>query len=160
MSRRRPPRERGFTLIELIVAAVIIAILAAIAIPSYQNYVLKSHRTEAKTALLDLASMEERYFSAQNAYSQNPSEVGYSGATFPVTVGNGYYQVNIYAPGWAAATAPTGPNTAGTPATFAFIATPLGNQVNDSPCAAFILTSGNLQTATDISSNPNPACWN
>ena len=61
--RARAPRDRGFTLVELIVAMVILATLTAIAIPSYSIYVLKSHRTEAKSALLDLASLEERYFS-------------------------------------------------------------------------------------------------
>src|SRR5208283_4009558 len=62
-------RSAGITLIELIIVMVIVAIMASIAIPSYNSYVLKSHRTEAKTALLDLASMEERYFSTQNVYS-------------------------------------------------------------------------------------------
>ena len=45
MKNRDFTLNRGFTLVELIVAMVILAILAAIAIPSYSSYVLKSHRT-------------------------------------------------------------------------------------------------------------------
>ena len=85
-------RSGGMTLIELVIVMVIVAIMASIAIPSYNSYVLKSHRTEAKTALLDLASMEERYFSTQNVYSLLATDLGYPGA-WPVTVGSGYYQV-------------------------------------------------------------------
>ena len=70
-------RHRGFTLVELIVAMVILSILAAIAIPSYSQYVLKSHRTEAKSALLDAASLEERFFSTSNLYTNNPTQLGY-----------------------------------------------------------------------------------
>jgi len=78
------PRHRGFTLVELIVAMVILSILAAIAIPSYSQYVLKSHRTEAKAALMDAASLEERYFSTSNLYTNNPMQLGYGIAAPPV----------------------------------------------------------------------------
>ncbi|HET9108841.1 MAG TPA: prepilin-type N-terminal cleavage/methylation domain-containing protein, partial [Steroidobacteraceae bacterium] len=49
-----PGRADGFTLIELMIAVVVVAILMAIAVPSYESYVEKSRRTDAKTALLDL----------------------------------------------------------------------------------------------------------
>ena len=59
---------------------VIAAILAAIAIPAYSNYVRKAHRTEAKSAVLDIASLEERWFSTNNSYTDVPSNLGYTGA--------------------------------------------------------------------------------
>src|SRR5216683_1422861 len=90
----------GFTLVEL----VIVAILASIAIPAYNAQIRKSRRTEAKTALLDLAGREERYFNANtgtNAYTDVPALLGYA-ATMPqmqnYPVGSGYYTVTVTAP--------------------------------------------------------------
>jgi type IV pilus assembly protein PilE len=153
-------RTKGFTLIELVVAMVIAAILAAIAIPAYSNYVRKARRVEAKTALLDLSSLEERFFSTQNAYSAAPSDLGFpAGSVFPVTVGSGYYQVRQSA--FAAAVAPTA-TTAGTPATYSFTAVPVpGNdQTKDTLCATFIVTSAGAQTAANSAGTDNTAtCW-
>ena len=79
-SHRQPnvPMHRGFTLIELVIAMVIVSILAALAIPSYSAYVRKSRRTDAKNALLDMASLEERFFTTNNTYSSTPSDLGYT----------------------------------------------------------------------------------
>jgi type IV pilus assembly protein PilE len=150
--------SRGFTLIELIVAMVIMATLAAIAIPSYSSYVLKSHRTEAKSALLDLASLEERYFSVNNAYTSNPQQLGYTATSAPFAIGTGgYYVVNQI--GINAATAPTG-TTAGTPANFYITANATGNQVNDTQCNAFTVNSTGQQTAQNSGGTDNSAyCW-
>ena len=73
----------GFTLIELMVTIVIASILLAVAVPTYQAQVRKSRRTDAKNAVLDLASREERYLSIYNLYSQSPGDLGYAapGAT-------------------------------------------------------------------------------
>ena len=65
----RNGRTGGFTLIELMIAVAIIAILATIAYPSYRQQVLKSQRTEAKTALSDAAQRLERCYTQFNAYN-------------------------------------------------------------------------------------------
>ncbi|MGP8096220.1 MAG: type IV pilin protein [Steroidobacteraceae bacterium] len=157
MERTHRRRSGGMTLIELVIVMVIVAIMASIAIPSYNSYVLKSHRTEAKTALLDLASMEERYFSTQNVYSLLTTDLGYFGA-WPVTVGRGYYQVQ--APVVVPAVPPTAAIPGGTPATFSVTALPIGVQLSDAACASFTITSAGVKTATGTDPNANVDCWN
>ena len=110
----------------------ILAILAAIAIPSYQSYALKSHRTEAKTALLDLASMEERFLSTNYTYSAAPSDLGYTGANFPINTVSNYYQINwTFGNPPTAAVPPTAAAPAGTPAFYSFTAKAIGAQAAD-----------------------------
>ena len=65
------PRLAGFTLIELIVAVVIVAILATIAIPSYREYVIRSQRRAAQAAMMEIANQQHQYFVANRAYATN-----------------------------------------------------------------------------------------
>lgn len=58
----------GFTLIEMMIVVAIIGILAAIAYPSYQQYILRSNRTEGQALLNEAAAREERYFAQNNSY--------------------------------------------------------------------------------------------
>ena len=55
-------KHTGFTLIEVMIAMAIIAILTAIAFPSYQNYITRSSRSAAQTELLELANLQEKIF--------------------------------------------------------------------------------------------------
>jgi type IV pilus assembly protein PilE len=147
--------SNGFTLIELVVAMVIVGILAAIAVPAYSSYVLKSHRTDAKTALLDMASLEERFFSTNNSYSQTPSDLGYTGVV-PFPVGSGYYNITTLMA--VAASAPSG-LTNGTPATYIITATAVGNQMSDAACATFTINSAGQQSATGTDPQASTDCW-
>ncbi len=61
-------RQKGFTLIELMIVAVIVAILAAIALPSYEGTMRKNRRVDAQAALMDLSLEMERHFSVNNTY--------------------------------------------------------------------------------------------
>ena len=62
-------KSRGFTLIELMVTVVIVAILASIAIPSYRQYVIRSHRRAAQAEMADIATRELQYFAANRAFA-------------------------------------------------------------------------------------------
>ena len=64
----RPRRFSGFTLVELMTVVVVIAILVAVAFPSYQDHVRKAKRAEGKTALLKAAQVLERNYSDNNVY--------------------------------------------------------------------------------------------
>lgn len=61
----------GFTLIELMIAVAIVAILAAVAIPSYQGQVDSSRRAEGISALVTLSSAQERFYTANNRYASS-----------------------------------------------------------------------------------------
>ena len=152
-------RPRGFTLIELVVVMVITAILLAIAIPGYLHQIQQSRRTDAKSALLDLAAREQSVFATTQAYGTTPSSVGYSGAAFPVTVGSGYYQVSVAV---TAAVAPTSVTSIGTPASFLLTATPVPgtSQANDTTCASFTLDQSGNQVATSSGGAiTTSTCW-
>lgn len=141
----------GFSLIELMITVGIAAILATIAAAAYTSEVHKSRRTDARTAILDLAGREEKLFSVSNAYSQIPSDLGYGGAAFPVTVGSGYYQVSIAAPD---------PAQGGAAGTYAITATPINQQVSDTDCASISVNQLGAQTALTSGGVANAAtCW-
>ena len=62
-------KRSGFTLIELMVVVVIVAIFAAIAIPSYQGYVAKAHKSKAQSEMLKIAERLENYKGKQLSYA-------------------------------------------------------------------------------------------
>ena len=141
--------NKGFTLVELMVVVAIAAILTMIALPSYQAYVLKSHRTAAINAILDLASREARYYTTNNAYTGSLTALGYSADPMPITMGTGgtaYYNLSV-----ASVTAAT----TTTPADFTLNAAPVGNQVNDT-CGTYTYTSLGIK---GISSGTLADCW-
>src|SRR5690606_16242997 len=73
-------KMRGFTMIELMIVVVIVGILAAIAYPSYRSYVLRANRAEARALLLDIAAREERFFSNNNTYTADLTQLGFPAA--------------------------------------------------------------------------------
>jgi type IV pilus assembly protein PilE len=141
-------RSSGFSLIELMVVVAIAAILVSVAAASYQSQVQKSRRTEARTALLDLATREERYFSTNNFYSNLPADMGYGTFT---PVGSGYYNVTIAVTPANAGTVP--PTQAG----YLIKATAIGIQVSDASCQTFTVDQTGTQGSTGTA--PVATCW-
>jgi type IV pilus assembly protein PilE len=139
----------GFTLIELMVTVAIVTILATIAVTSYTSQVQKSRRTEAKSALLDLAGREERLFSTTNAYSSDEAYLGYATAAgTPMTAmpfGNGYYTLTA-----------TVPNP---PTSYVLTATPVAgsSQAGDTTCGSFSVNQLGVQTVSGTGTVAS--CW-
>lgn len=70
--------NKGFTLIEVMIVVAIIGILAAIAYPSYDEYVKRGNRTEGQAFLHDVAARQERYFSQNNEYADTAAKLNVS----------------------------------------------------------------------------------
>lgn len=144
--------ELGFTLLELMIVVAIVGILAAIAFTIYSAQVQKARRTDARTAVLDLAGREERFFSVANNYSQIPTDVGYS--AFPQIVGSGYYTINVTVPDPAfVAAGGAGPS-------YVITATAINQQLADSSCASFSINQLGKQSSLDSGNVDSTAiCW-
>lgn len=63
------PKQGGFTLIELMIVVVVVGILAAVAYPSYQEYIRRSNRAAAQGYMMDLAQRQQQYFTDNRAYA-------------------------------------------------------------------------------------------
>jgi type IV pilus assembly protein PilE len=147
-SARRRSRQAGVTFVELMAVVVIIAILGLIAIPSYRDYTIRAHRTEGKTALLRLATNQERFYIQNHRYSDTvDGGVGFASATSE----NGVYAITVELLGadWtqgykATATPVPGGGTNGV------------DQTVDAKCTSFTLTSAGDKTAQGAQPE---TCW-
>jgi type IV pilus assembly protein PilE len=149
-------RSRGFTLIELMIVVSIVTVLAMIAIPSYNSQIRKSRRSEAKSALLDLAAREERFMSTTGAYTDKGTQLGYPQDGWSQNLASGFYKVDVT--NVNAGTAGTA-TTAGTPATFTVTATAIGAQQNDTQCLTLVVDQTGAQTSTGTGGTGSTGCW-
>ncbi|WP_219062587.1 type IV pilin protein [Pseudomonas sp. UMAB-08] len=83
-------QSKGFTLIELMIVVAIVGILAAIAYPSYTEYVKKTHRSEIAGLLSEQAQILERFYSRNGQYS---NVTGPAAVALVISAGNTYYTI-------------------------------------------------------------------
>ena len=81
-------RRSGFTLIELMIAVAVVAILAAVAYPSYTDYIRRGNRVAAQSLLQDLAQRQQQYFAQTRSFASNLSTE--LGVTIPTDVAKNY----------------------------------------------------------------------
>jgi type IV pilus assembly protein PilE len=84
--------RKGFTLVEMVIVVLIIGVLAAIAIPSYREYVIRGHRRAAQAAMMEIATRQQQYFVANRTYATK-DELGF---VLPDQVGDFYdYTIDL-----------------------------------------------------------------
>ena len=116
-------KNAGFTLVELLIAVAIIGILGAIVLPSYQNHIRKSSRSDAHAGLLRLAALQEEFSLVNFRYATN--------AELPATTQNNYYTLSTALIGSGYTLTADGSGS---------------GQVNDAGCVLISLTSAGART--------------
>jgi type IV pilus assembly protein PilE len=131
----------GFTLLEMMIAAAILAILAAIAYPSYSQSIINGRRADGKTALMNLANRMEQYYAQNNTFATATiANVGLAAAS-----DQGYYTLSI---------------TAQPQNTYTIRATRAGIQTADTRCGDLTLTSAGVKDkVNDTAGYTASQCW-
>lgn len=138
--------NRGFTLIEVLMVAAIIGILAMLAVPSYQEHVRKSRRSDAKILLISTAQQLERCYAECNAYNACAAGVTGCPVTFPVrSTDGGTYEI-------------TAADAIRAAHSFTLKAKPVAGkpQANDAKCTSFSLTHTGAKSAEGSAGSD---CW-
>lgn len=144
LTRKRPGKGQGFTLIELMVALVIAAILATVALPSYQNQMQKARRADAYDCLLNAAQRQENFFYQNNTYA---STIGALGLDLQSCGGGDFYTLEIVGNPDIATSYLLTARRVGTSA-----------QIDDTRCGDLTLSSAG-EKSNDNASLPGSECW-
>jgi len=137
-------RSGGFSLVELIIVIAIIGILAGVAIPSYNSYMLKSRRVDGTAFLIEVASEQVRFYSEYNRYTNTMSELGY-GTEDTADSEEGMYTVTITTEANNSRYSLTAAPAAGSP------------QLKDTACGSFTLNSSEQRSVSGTASAAD--CW-
>ena len=137
--------QSGVTLMELLTVIVILGVLSSIAVPSYRSYMLRSNRSDAKSALMQVQAAQEKFYIQNNSYSSLIDTASPTGLGMSTLTANRFYSLSV-------ALGPDGQS-------YTVTATPTdeGGQENDTKCGNFTLTDTGSRGATG--SSGTAACW-
>lgn len=143
-------RQRGATLLEIMVVVAIIAIVASIGYPSYMGYITRSNRTAAKSLMLQIADRQEQFFANNKRYADDLTDLGYAtdgfmindqGALTGAGADDRVYDIFL---------------TNTTPVTYTVNAAPQLRQAgHDAQCLTMTLTHAGMRSQT----GPSTDCW-
>lgn len=131
-------KQKGMTLIELMIVVVIVGIISAIAYPSYQSYVQQTRRTTAQAKLLELAQWMERQYTTQGVYPTNTASLAFQNIPEVAPV---HYKVTL---------------SAATSTSYTLIATAESDSQKQDKCLNLSLTNTGLKDSTGSTS---AECW-
>ncbi|MDP3033172.1 MAG: type IV pilin protein [Rhodocyclaceae bacterium] len=126
--------NKGFSLIEVMIVIVIVGILASVALPSYQQYLLRGARAEAQSHMMDIASRQGQFLIDNRAFAASVSALG---MTTPTSISS-KYTISMTADA--------------APPIFTITATPSGSQTRDT-CGTLTLNNAGAKTPSTGS------CW-
>lgn len=133
-------RNKGFTLIELMITVAVIGILAAVAYPAYQDQIRKSRRADVQSVLMNIGTRQQQMLLDTRSYASSTASLS---ITVPPQVTT-YYAISVSAP-------------ASTPPSFTATATPQGDQAKDK-CGTLGLNNTGTKTAVK-SGSAQTGCW-
>ena len=133
-------RQKGLTLVELMVVVAVMAIIATVAYPLYTAQVQKSRRADAKIALEMVAAAQERFFTLNGSYADNLAALDVSAEIQGGASNEGYYDISLARPAIDQFTATADIDSGAA-------------QSSDSDCAQFTLNQVGFKGAT------NANCW-
>jgi type IV pilus assembly protein PilE len=146
MQRATPRRlSPGFTLTELLITVAAVAILAAVAVPTYQKSVIKSRRAGAQGDLMSFANAMERYFTTNGTYTGATAATVYS-AQSPIDGSTAYYTLSVSVP------------AGGT--TYTLMATPVNAQAGNGKLELDNTGARRWDSNNNNSFEASEKCWN
>jgi len=134
---------------EVMIAVAIIAIVASVALPQYQQYIIKGRRADATTAIMKISAEQEKYYLDNNTYFDDAEfnligDQWFSRPSGALISKSGFYKLEIQQDGLNDFTS-----------SFLVVATPIGTQANDKQCTSIRINGSGQRTATPVTSN----CW-
>lgn len=148
-------RQSGFTLIEMMIVVVVIAILTAVAYPSYTSYVIRGNRAAAQAFMFSVSNKQQQYLLDARYFAGGATALADLGLTVPTEVSS-KYTITV------ACTMPTAvancTGAAGVP-TYTITGTPIGTQAtNDTKCGTLTLNQAGAKTKSGTASSVTD-CW-